>query len=823
MEKVSSRSTGGQLLNNTGINPLTSINSADIESIEILKDADATAIYGSRGANGVVLITTKKGKAGRTRVDVNYYAGFGRVHLQKLLSTEQYVTIRKEAFANDQLVPSADPSDNSGQNGKGYAPDLMVWDTTRYTDWQKVFLGNTAKTTSLQTSVSGGNEHTQFLLSTGYYKETSVFPGEHSYRKLSSHLSVNHTSENQKFFVNISINGSLDQHDQPREDYSSKAIRLAPDAPKLFNEDGTLNWAYHPVTGQITWRNPMVNSILTYEGAMTNFITRTSIGYEIIGGLKFQASLGYNQLTSDELSLYPSTWYNPIAGADQSSVNASNGRTSSWIIEPQLSWEKKVGKGRLSFLAGGTYQEQDNNRIATVYENFPSNALLRDLSAAVIRRTDEYTALIYKYAALFGRINLNWDGKYIVNVTGRRDGSSRFGPGRQYGNFGAVGGAWIFSKEPFSEKKFPFLNFGKLRISYGITGSDQIGDYQFLDTYQTPENINSYDGMTVLYPTRLYNPAFRWESNRKAEAALEMGFLDDRISITIGYYHNRSSNQLVNYTLPFTTGFNGLQFNLPAVVQNTGMEIQIATSNIKSDRFVWTSSINLTVPRNKLIRFPNLDSSSYAATYFVGQSLYIRKFYEYTGIDPQTGFYTVRDYNNNGVISRAEDLRKTKFIGQDWYGGINNMLTYKSCALDIFLQFVKQTGRRPTFANGYQDVNFPAEFFDDRWREPGDKAMIQRSATEYTQGGVGGGGSAHENYFYSDDLIVDASFIRLKTISFSYELPRKWSKGIRSCMAFVRGQNLGVLTKYQGSDPETQSLYSLAPLRIVTIGLNLTL
>ena len=818
-ERVSAQTTGAQLLGDGGVRPLTSINSADIESIEILKDSDATAIYGSRGANGVVLITTKKGKAGKTKIDVNYYSGYANVHQQKLLNTEQYLAMRREAFANDNLIPSSDPGDTNGQNGKGYAPDLTIWDQNRYTDWQKVFIGKTAITNSFQASVSGGTEQTQFLMSAGYYNEGSVFPGEHKFQKLSSHLSLNHTSENGKFFVNVSISGSRDKHDQPREDFSFTPLWLAPNAPKLYNENGTINWEYHPVTGQATWDNPIAKLEATYEGKVNNLISKMTIGFKIIEGLKIQSSFGYNRLTAEEISFYPSTQYPPGSGV-VSGVNASNGRTNSWILEPQINWDRKIVKGHLSFLVGATYQEQDHKLLAIDYFHFPSNALLRDLSAAANQNTNKYTASIYKYAALYGRINYNWDGKYIVNLTGRSDGSSRFGPGRQYANFGAIGAAWVFSNENFIKNKLPFLSFGKLRGSIGVTGNDQIGNYQFLDTYQAPENTNSYDGVTALDPTRLYNPVFGWETNKKMEAAVELGLLDDKIMLTLGYYHNRSSNQLVNYTLPATTGFNGIQANLGATVQNTGIEVEMKTDNIKSNEFGWTTSFNFTVPKNKLISFPNLESSTYSNTYIVGESIYIQKFYEYTGVDPQTGFYTARDYNNDGRISRDGDAKKAMFVGQDFYGGINNTITYKGLALDVFLQVVGQKGIAPTFPNGYLNFNFPAEWLKDVWMMPGDNATTQRSATEITQGIAGEGALSYYNG--SDAKVVDASFIRLKTVSISYQFPKNLMKGISQFMVYLRGQNLGVLTNYKGSDPETQSLHRLAPLRTITLGINLT-
>jgi TonB-linked SusC/RagA family outer membrane protein len=802
-----------------GANPLTSINPADIESIEVLKDADATAIYGSRGANGVVLITTKKGKAGKTKLDINVYTGVGKVRTIPLINTQQYLAMRREAFANEGLIPSGDPNDNTGSNGRAYAPDLVLWDTTQYTDWQKVLIGGISKTTSIQTSLSGGNDDTQFLLSAGYFKQTSVFPGDYGFQKLSSHLSLNHRSEDKKFSLNVAISANVDKNDQPQFDLSGPSRRLAPNAPKLYDENGELNWE------NSTWTNPLSNLEKKYEGNADNLITNASIGYEILPKFKIQTRFGVSRNQSKELSLLPSTSFDPAQGftSARSVVVSSNGNTQSWIIEPQINWEKKIAKGQLIFLIGSTFQEQHYDLISNHYSNFPSNLMLRNVSSASEHIILDYNTSMYKYAAIFGRLNYNWQGRYIINFTGRRDGSSRFGPGKQFSNFMAVGAAWIFSEESFFKNNFNIVSFGKLRASYGRTGSDQIGDYQFLDTYAS-STTNQYHGASGLDPTRLFNPDFAWEVNKKLEGALELGLIEDRVLLNISYYRNRSSNQLVNYTLPKTTGFSGILSNLGATVQNTGVEIELTTVNIRTNEFNWTTSFNITVPRNKLIEFPNLDSSSYANTYIVGKSIYIRKFYEYTGIDPETGLYTVKDFNSDGVISAPADNKNAVFIGQDFFGGINNSFSHKGWTLDIFLQVVKQTGLSYWYSSlmpGYINLNHPAFVLDKTpWRNPGDPAEIQRYATEYNSE-AGGYGGTYEQFTHSEAAISDASFIRLKTISLSYQIPAKWLKGI-NCHAYVQGQNLFLITNYQGYDPETQTS-QLPPLRTITMGINLTL
>ncbi|HTF20894.1 MAG TPA: SusC/RagA family TonB-linked outer membrane protein [Chryseolinea sp.] len=816
-ESVSAREAAQAFPGGSGVSPLTSLNPSDIESIEVLKDADATAIYGSRGANGVVLITTKKGKAGKTKFDVNAYTGWGRTSLLDVLNTQQYLDMRREAFANDGLIPSANPDDDGsgGRDFRSYAVDLMVWDTTRYADLQKVLIGNTAQTTSIQSSLSGGSESTQFLLSAGYRKETSVFPGDFAYQKGSAHLSVNHRAADNKFFINASVSGTIDRNNQVNIDYTNIARYTAPTAPALYDESGALNWENG------TFTNPLAALGRNYEGRVSNLVGNVVIGYELLPGLQIKSSFGLNTMTSEEYNTVPSTTFPPSEGRTSATsyVITGNGNNRSWIIEPQASYERKIAKGRLSVLLGSTFQEQNFKRTASHYQNFPSNALLGNLSLASQVIPYSFVKSLYRYAAVFGRINYNWDGKYILNLTARRDGSGRFGPGRQFANFGAVGAAWIFSNESFIKNKVSFISFGKLRGSYGITGNDQIGDYQFLDTYST--GGTQYQGIKGISPTRLYNPDFAWETNRKLEGAVELGFLNDRLLMNVSWYRNRSSNQLVNYTLPMTTGSNGILANLPATVQNTGIEAELTTVNIERGSFTWTTSFNITVPRNKLIEFPNLESSSYASSYIVGKPIYIKMLYEATGVDPQTGLYTFRDFNDDGVITSEDDRRNAVFVGTDFYGGLNNSISYKGWSLDIFFQFVKQTGYNYRFQMSMPGIsnNQSVLVLDGtRWQQPGDIADLQRFATESNSAASVASTRYHQS---SDAIYSDASFIRLKNIALSYRLPERWTTGF-TCRLYMQGQNLFVFTKYKGYDPESQ-ITRIAPLRMLTGGIQFTL
>lgn len=816
----SSLTAAGSIFGTTGndnnvsqVSPLSSLNMADIESIEILKDADGTSLYGSRGANGVVLITTKKGKPGKTTFDLNVYSGVGQMSRVRLLNTEQFLALRREAFANDGITPSANPADG------GYSAELMQWDTTRYTDWQKKFLG-TAQLYSAQASVSGGSEHTQFLFSLGYRKENSVYPGNLGYQKGSFHLSVNHASPDKKFTINTSMSGAKDKNNQLAQGLGYMALRLAPNAPALFDESGELNWE------NSTWENPLAATKVSYENSVINFNGKTLIGYEFLPGLQFKTSFGLSYLQSDEQTKRPSTSYNPAFNytSANSQVGDATGVNQSWIIEPQLNWERQIAKGKLTVLFGSTFQEQQLDRRLDFYQGFPSNALMGNLSLASIKGNREFVQSLYRYMAVFGRVNYNWKGKYIVNLTGRRDGSSRFGPRRQFANFGAFGIAWIFSEEDFVRNNVSFLSFGKFRLSYGGTGNDQIGNYQYLDTYASSASSggNQYQGVTYLSPTKLFNADYAWEVNEKFEAASELGFFKDRISITINYFRNRSSSQLVDYALPQTTGFSGILANLPATVQNTGIELEITTSNIRSQAVEWITSFNITVPRNKLVAFPDLESSSYSTQYIVGQPLSISRYYQYTGINSETGLYTFRDINGDGTISSPQDRTTIAFTGQRFFWGLNNSITYRGLSLDFLFQFVKQ--KSDDYANyprlGSQYNTFAFLYNKTIWRKPGDKADVQKLYSSLGANPVAN--VAQQNYINSDAVIADASFIRLKNVSLSWVLPAQWIKKIK-CRIYFQGQNLLLFTRYQGSDPENQNATTLSPLRMYTIGTQLTL
>jgi TonB-linked SusC/RagA family outer membrane protein len=804
---------GSGSLPGAGISPFNSLDPSNIENVEILKDADATAIYGSRGANGVILITTKRGRPGKTNVDISMTQGVGRVASTiELLNNRQYLAMRQQAYKNDGLtVPSiltSPTNTNYDVNG--------VWDTTRYTNWQKVFIGGTARYINVQGSVSGGNANTQFLIGGGYNRQTTVFPGMYSDQKASVHFNLTHISTDQKFHAIFSAGYVSDNDVLPQTDFTGN-ILLAPDAPPLYNPDGSLNWAVSP-TGASTWTNPIAATLKSATAKTDNLMGDLNLSYEILPGLQLRSTFGYTRMQLNQTNLQvAAAFFGPPVATNRRNLFATT-NNDIWIIEPQINYAKKIGRGKLDVLIGMTQQQNKYNSISFTSLGFTSDALINNPAFATNYAISGNTVSEYHYAAIYGRINYNWEDKYLLNLTARRDGSSRFGPDNEFGNFGAIGAGWIFSKEDWA-KDISWLSFGKLRSSYGITGNDQIGDYQFLSLYSGYNN-STYQGVNTLYPTAIANPHFGWEVNKKLEGGLETGFLHDRIFLSADYYLNRSGNQLVGLILPSTAGFTSITANLPAVVQNTGLEFALSTTNIKSRSFTWTSSLNLTIPRNKLISFPGLASNpNYHNTYQEGKSLYIKPTYIFTGVNPQTGLYTFKDVNGDGMLD-SRDQQFVKQVAQNYYGGLENSFMYKGWQLSFLFQFVKQTGFNYLYSfktPGSNNNNEPISVLT-AWQKPGDNSTVQKFST------TGAASTAYQNLQQSDSEITDASFIRLKNLELSYQLPADWVQKLhmRNLQIYVQGQNLLTITSYKGLDPETQ-FTNLPPLRMIATGLKIGL
>jgi TonB-linked SusC/RagA family outer membrane protein len=784
------------------------INPSDIESIEVLKDADATAIYGSRAANGAIIITTKKGKIGKEKVTLNFQNGWGAVtHEIPLMNTQQYLQMRNEALRNDGIgVPAASDYDING-----------TWDTSRYTDWQKTLIGNTSHYTNLNGSISGGNTYTQYLVGATYHRETSVFPGSFNDAKGSVHFSLNTSSSNQKLKMEISGSYLIDNNKLPVQDLTPQSLILVPDAPPLYKPDGTINWQLLP-SGAATWANPLSYLYNKYQSKTYNFISSGLLKYMVLPGLEIRANLGYTNLRTNEIATTSLLSYNPVnqiaLGTSGRIGYYSYSTIESWIVEPQVEYKKPIGNGKIEILVGSTLNQKKSDGLFFGGLGYNSDILLEDIHSAANAYALSSIQAMYKYNALFGRVNYNLKDKYIFDFSARRDGSSRFGPASQFHNFASAGFGWIFSQEKFINKNFDALSFGKIRGSYGTTGNDQIGDYRFMNLYNTVYVDVPYQSVAGLAATNLTNPYLQWEVTKKLQMGIELGFLQNRIFLTANYVYNRSSNQLIDQTLPIITGFSNAAENVPAVIQNTAEELMLNATIIKRKNFSWNSSLNITIPKNKLVAYYG-QIPSYL---IVGKPLGFTRAFHFLGVNPTTGVYQFADSHGNATSTPNSDTDNDVLINTafpKYYGGFQNTVRYKKIQLSFLFQFVNKVSSNYIFGQGVPGVQFtnqPVAVLS-RWQKTGDMTSVQRFNSNF---------DLFAQYAYasnSDANYRNTAYARLKNLSISWQAPDKFLRriGFQDLNIYIQGQNLLTVTKYKGFDPESGN-GGLPPLKIITIG-----
>lgn len=775
--------------NTNGQSPLFSINPADIESISVLKDAAATAIYGSRGANGVILITTKRTKPGKTRMEVNVQQAVSMAPKHwDMLKTPEYLQMRYETMKNDGFPLTM-----------AYVPELS-WDTTRYTDWQKELWG-VAKTTDASMSVSGGDRLTSFNIGAGFTNSQDITTLKGKNQRISVSSTITHRSTDQKL--------SIDMRALYTNTYVSATLMpsfttLPPNAPPIFNEKGGLNYAEWTAVGITSF--PFA-TILQPSIANTNFINASlRLSYVFAKGLTASVNGGYNNAQAN------TEWYLPIAS--QNPVNNPTGTatfgTSSnnnWNVEPQLNYTTYVGSGRLEIMTGGTYQRSHTRGMTVLGAGFTNDALIHSINNAPVMSSTANAAQ-KGYASLHGRINYNWQNKYILELAGNRDGSSNFGPGKQFGNFWSAGAGWIASEEEWLQPLLPsWWSYLKLNGSYGVTGLDAGASYQYISEWSLPRTgMPNYNGIRPMVPAHAVNPDYQWQENKKINVDLNMGFLKDRITLTATWYRNRCNNQLTRIPIPSYTGFSTVVGNSPANVENSGWEGSLNAQVIATKAFSWTFGFNIGVNRNKLLGYPDFEFSSFYTTHKIGESLNTVYLYHYLGINPQNGRRAVYDYNHDGAITESNTTAPAtgvddKYIALDvtprYSGGISSAFTYKRFALNLFFNFKKQMGQIPYATPGGGMGNIPTYVYNDHWQMPGDQTTYPRFSTVTTN---------NESWFNkSDGAYADASFIRCTNLAFSYSLTEAACKRlhIQGVALSLNMSNLFTITKYKGIDPET--------------------
>ncbi|WP_316817800.1 SusC/RagA family TonB-linked outer membrane protein [Pedobacter nyackensis] len=811
-----------------GSNPLNLLNPNDIDNISILKDADATSIYGSRGANGVVLITTKRQKGGKAKIDFGFTQGISRVaslHRVKTLSLPQYLEIRRQAYKNSGVTPTPNT-----------APDLLVWDQNKTSDWEDLFFGETSNSSDANLSLSAGNRNLSFLLSGTYHTEDGVIPGDFNYQRGGLRMAAGYTSDDDKFGINVTTTFNSDKNQgNARSSSTADLANVAYSAPSnypLYNPDGSLYW----FSGNASlFSNPFAYQHKKYTGNSNVLIGSVGMRFSPIKGLNLKLDASYNRIFSSATDLSYLKSINPFTTTKPSGMYQQN-YNETWNVEPMAEYIRKVSQGVLSVQVGSAFQS--STYVQPYYiaaGNFASDKQLRNFTSGSMTTLNSFDSQ-YKYSSLFARVNYNWLKKYIVNVNYRLDASSKFGINKRSGSFGSVGAAWILSEEKFVKSLQPVISFAKLRSSYGSSGNDQINNYQFSDNYST--SFAPYDNIPGLNPQNLANPNLAWEVNKKFEIAFDLGLFDDRINLSTAWFNNKTNNPLVTSPLSTLTGFPSYVANIDATIETYGMEFSLNTKNISTKNFKWDSYFNISNPKSKLAAFRDIENSNYVRDKLVGGSLANIYGFRYLGIEASTSLPMVADENKDGRISNPNDNPTLAAYGKgdyikignsdaDFYGGLGNNFTYKGFELDIFAQFVGRKMVRDIANAAYNGrnavgataANMVASYYD-LYQQTGGKLATTGG---FSINDINSPASRYLLYANSDATISNAAFIRLKNVALSYNLPEKWIKPLNLSRGtiFVNGQNLFVITNFEGYDPETQP-NNVPPMKTFVLGFRAT-
>lgn len=790
-------------------NPLSYIPLSDIERIEVLKDVDATALYGSRGASGVIVITTKHGKAGKARIDIQTATGFSQVTSRPhLMNMRQYTAIRLDALHNDGLLPN-----------QSNAPELLLWDTTHSVDWGKWLIDKPALTANLRAALSGGGSNTQYYLGANGQYATHVFPTQPSYYQFSLTGSLNHISKNGRWIAQAY--GIFDQN--LNHQFITDPTRLqflVPNAPPLLDNQGKLVFRVN----NVSLTNPLSFIQQPYRAASHNYLGDINSAFRVFPFLTVRVNLGYNEVTTKESSSIPLSSLNPQQTNTASSYSAQT-TYRAWIIEPQLEHENRIGKFFYNVKLGSSLQVQ-NNVVDIVTGTGFSNDLALGQPALAPVLSDTTSPYKYHNSSFFIRWTGNWADIYTMDLTIRTETSNEFKTAQRYGNFGAVGAAWVFSNHPFFKRLWPDLSFGKLHASYGSTANNMVGTSHYSPS-PTPASATTVENVTNYSTPYLVGPGQPWETIRKMEFSLDAGLLENRLSFTASWYRYRTKNQLLPDSYPIQGPQTAFR-SLPVKLENRGWEFTLTSRNIKGKDWQWTTSLNVTIPVNKLLSYPGIDMSPFSRTLSVGRSLNVVRALTYTGVDSQKGLFSFRDLDNNGRLT-SNDLSIAGKLDVSYYGGITSDLHWRHWQLECQGEGRIQTGSN--FLSAFYTSNPPGSIISglysnqlselgNYWKKPGDKVPFQKPTTRLNSDA----GRALSNYLSSSAMLRNASFFRMKQVSLSYHCSEKWleKKHLSEASIYIEAANLFTLSPYKEADPELQNIQVLPPLRTVVTGVRIT-
>lgn len=767
------------------INALSDINPNDIESVTILKDASATAIYGARASNGVVLITTKKGTQKRTAVNYNGSYGWQTMPSERLLSLM-----------------------NAEQWNEYRETDVQGIDT----DWMSEIL-QVGPTTNHELSVSGGDEKTRFFLSGSYFGNTGVVMGT-DYKRTGAMMNVDHNiRKNLKVGGGITISYSKNarvEGDGTLNGPLPNAMSIPAIYP-VYNPDGTYNED-----------GPYANPVAIAKEATNNAFTNRTTGnifleYKFLDHFTFTTKWGADIYYLREHSYDPATTRqgNRYNGLGIEGTSYVSNLVSNNVLQYTNSFNEKHN---LDALFGYSFEKYATRTTYIEGIDFPNEDFQYLISAGTIRYADA-TASDRGLNSWFGQFKYNYDYRYIFTLTGRFDGSSKFGTNNRYGFFPAASFAWRMSQESFMENASAISDL-KIRLNVGLTGNDGIPNYAYQGLYGGGYN---YGGNSGIAPIQLPNPDLKWETTRQTGLGLDLGLFQDRLVFNADVYYNRTFDLLLNRPIPPSSGFYDIYSNI-GELENKGLEL-LANARVIDSDFKWNLSLNFAANRNKVLSLYNdqpIDDLGRGGNRVeVGEPMGIFYGLNCLGVDPTTGNLVYEDLNGDGIIT-SDDRMKTGDPNPDFTMGLTNTFTFKSFDLSIFLYTMYGNdvfnGTFIYLESGTGEDQQTTTMVD-RWMEPGDVTNVPRVGDPYK----------------SSRFIEDGSHMRIKNVTLGYNFSDRLLGKIhlKNARVYVSGQNLYTFTVYKGMDPEVNyyggssnivlgtDFFTYPQVRTILVGLNL--
>lgn len=816
---LSLRDFGGQ-----DDNALSLLNPADIESIQILKDASSKAMYGSRAANGVVVITTKRGVTGRMKINVDIQRGIvDIVKKVDLLNSSQLLELQREAVQN-----------------AGLNPDFLglvegVTDAVD-TDWQDEVL-RTGIVQQYQISASGGDDFTTYYLSANYRDEEGV-QLNNRFQRMNATINVDRKfTDKLTIASNITLGHTLNKRvkgDNFLDGVYSGALKSLP-YYSPYDEDGRLVGPSSPLYAGFPNFNPVAQALLPRFNAITVKMLAGLKGTLLIDKhftLRGQVSVDYNDITEDQYESSQTAiggYLESVGGQGYGVYIASN--TTNFVANATLTYTNtfRDSHNLTAFIGGEVFRNWLRDG-STQGRLFPSDDFTYITSAGIVDAGSSFFSQS-GLVSTFGEVKYDFRDKYLATLGVRVDGSSRFGPGNRFGVFPSASVGWRISEEDFFTSSL--VEDLKLRASIGFTGNERIPDYQFLGVWAA----TTYNGSSGVGPSRLGNPNLKWETTREINLGIDASLLAGRIQSSADVYYNKTNGLLLARPYAATTGFGSVFDNI-GELENRGIELGVTTVNINRTNLKWTTSINLSRNLNKVLHladsiplYRGYDGEGVDATNVIREGEPLGSFIglRFLGVNPATGDAIYEDTNNDGMINNSDAV----VIGNsqpDLFGGITNKVTYGPFDFTVFFQFSYGNDilnfSKASFVNTGADIqsNQSVEALK-RWRKPGDITSVPRYEYENTF-----------NNQHSDRFIEDGSYLRLKNIGVGYTLPRQLADrlSMSSVRVYLSGTNVWTLSNYSGADPEVSTLdgsvsasgidfFTLPQVRTFMVGINATL